>query len=180
MFATIQWSWEQTHKAMIRLLTQLPTVTWHLKAVYYMIIITLRSQNQLGLEMAIQYQLLELVRSRSFITQLHNIVKELFVGWLMCYTFTSFPIICLVFMQQLPQGIQTYCTVSFRHKYCWIQNKNKKVIGTVLSLGKLYKFDCKVQQLSAENATIAEEYIASTSIIGLWHQRLLHVPQTIG
>ena len=75
-------------------------------------------------------------------------------------------------MQQLPQGIQTYCTVSFRHKYCWIQNKNKKVIGTVLSLGKLYKIDCKVQQLSAENATIAEEYIASTSIIGLWHQRL--------
>ena len=32
-------------------------------------------------------------------------------------------------------------TVSFRHKDCCIQNKNKKVIGTGSSLGKLYKLN---------------------------------------
>ena len=48
-------------------------------------------------------------------------------------------------------------TVSFKHKDCCIQNKNRKVIGTGSSLGKLYKLDCQVQQLPAESATIAKE-----------------------
>ena len=52
-------------------------------------------------------------------------------------------------------------TVSFRHKDCCIRNKNKKIIGAGLSLGKLYKLDCEVQQLSAENATIAEGPVQS-------------------
>ena len=64
-------------------------------------------------------------------------------------------------------------TVSFRHKDCCIRNKNRKVIGTGSSLGKLYKLDCEVQQLSAEKATIAEQPIHSK--IDLWHQRLAHV-----
>ena len=64
-------------------------------------------------------------------------------------------------------------TVSFRHKHCCIRNKNRKVIGTGSSLGKLYKLDCEVQQLSAEKATIAEQPIHSK--IDLWHQRLAHV-----
>ena len=42
-------------------------------------------------------------------------------------------------------------------------------------MGKLYKLDCEVQQLSAEQATIAEEPICGTSKIDLWHQRLAHV-----
>ena len=66
-------------------------------------------------------------------------------------------------------------TVSFKHKYCCIRNKNRKVIGTGSSLGKLYKLDCEVQQLPAENATIAEGPVQSTSKIDLWHQRLAHV-----
>ena len=68
--------------------------------------------------------------------------------------------------------ISTGNTVSFRHKDCCILNKNKKVIGTGSSLGKLYKLNCEVQQLSAENATIAEGPVHSTSKIDLWHQRL--------
>ena len=66
-------------------------------------------------------------------------------------------------------------TVSFRHNDCYIRNKNRKVIGTGSSLGKLYKLDCEVQQLSAEKATIANEPIHSISKIDLWHQRLAHV-----
>ena len=75
-------------------------------------------------------------------------------------------------MQQLPiEGN----TISFKHKDCCIRNKNKKVIGTGSSLGKLYKLDCKVQQLPAESATIAEGPVQSTSKIDLWHQKLAHV-----
>ena len=66
-------------------------------------------------------------------------------------------------------------TVSFKHKDCCIRNKNRKVIGTGSSLGKLYKLDCEVQQLPAESATIAEGPVQSTSKIDLWHQRLAHV-----
>ena len=66
-------------------------------------------------------------------------------------------------------------TVSFRHNDWWIQNKNRKVICTGASLGKLYKLDCEMQQLSAENATIAKEPVHSTSKIDLWCQRLAHV-----
>ena len=66
-------------------------------------------------------------------------------------------------------------TISFKHKDCGIRNKNRKVIGTGSSLGKLYKLDCEVHQLPAESATIAEEPVQSTSKIDLWHQRLAHV-----
>ena len=66
-------------------------------------------------------------------------------------------------------------TVSFRHNDCCIRNKNRKVIDTGSSLGKLYKLDCEVQQLSAENATIIKEPVHSTSKIDLWQQRLAHV-----
>ena len=66
-------------------------------------------------------------------------------------------------------------TISFKHKDCCIWNKNRKVIGTGSSLGKLYKLDCEVQQLPAENATIAEGPVQSNSKIDLWHQRLAHV-----
>ena len=66
-------------------------------------------------------------------------------------------------------------TVSFKHKDYCIRNKNRKVIGTGSSLGKLYKLDCEVQQLPTENAMIAEGPVESTSKIDLWHQRLAHV-----
>ena len=102
------------------------------------------------------------------ITQLHN--GKRVVCWVS--TFPSLPIICLVLMQQLPLIGNT---VSFRHKDCWIRNKNKKVIGTGSSLGKLYKLNCEVQQLSAENTTIVEGPVYSTNKIDLWHQRLAHV-----
>ena len=66
-------------------------------------------------------------------------------------------------------------TVPFRHNDCCIRNKNRKVVGTGSSLGKLYKLDCEVQQLSAESATIVKEPVHSTNKIDLWHQRLAHV-----
>ena len=66
-------------------------------------------------------------------------------------------------------------TVSFKHKDCCIRNKNRKVIGTGSSLGKLYKLDCEMQQLPAESATIAEGPVQSNSKIDMWHQRLAHV-----
>ena len=42
-------------------------------------------------------------------------------------------------------------------------------------MAKLYNLNCEVQQMSAENATIAEGPVHSTSKIDLWHQRLAHV-----
>ena len=66
-------------------------------------------------------------------------------------------------------------TVSFKHKDYCIWNKNGKAIGTGSSLGKLYKLDCKVQQLPAKDATIAEGPVESASTIDLRHQRLAHV-----
>ena len=83
----------------------------------------------------------------------------------MCCMFQNLPIICLVYKQQLLKG-----TVSFEYKSCCIHSKNRKVIATGSSLGKLYRLDCEVQQPSTEKATIAE-----TSMIDLWHQRLAHV-----
>ena len=59
-------------------------------------------------------------------------------------------------------------TISFKHNDCYIRNKNRKVIGTGSSLGKLYQLDCEVQQLSAENATIVKEPVHSTSKIDMW------------
>jgi len=64
-------------------------------------------------------------------------------------------------------------TISFRYEHCCIRSKHRKVIGTGLSLGKLYKLDCEVQHLSAEKSTVAKE--PNHSKIDLWHQRLAHI-----
>ena len=36
--------------------------------------------------------------------------------------------------------------ISFGHKYCWIRNKRRKLIGTGSPLGKLYKLNCVAQK----------------------------------
>ena len=61
--------------------------------------------------------------------------------------------------------------ISFGHKYCWIRNKKKKLIGTSSPMGKLYMLSCGVQNLLADTATVAGE-TQSSATIDLWHQRL--------
>ena len=46
--------------------------------------------------------------------------------------------------------------VSFKHESCHIQNKKGKVIGNGSPLGKLYKLDYAVQQVTATVAGVAE------------------------
>ena len=81
--------------------------------------------------------------------------------------FPNLPIICLVYVHAATTKGNT---VSFKYKSCCIHSKNRKVIATGSSLGKLYRLDYEVQQPSTEKTTIAE-----TSMIDLWHQRLAHV-----
>ena len=61
--------------------------------------------------------------------------------------------------------------ISFGHKYCWIRNKRRKLIGTGSPLGKLYKLNCVAQKFSAEKAKVAEE----GNKTDLWYQRLAHM-----
>ena len=64
--------------------------------------------------------------------------------------------------------------VCFGHKYCWIR-KGRKLVGTGLPIGKLYKLNCDVQRPPpSEKITIAGE-TEDCSKIDLWHQRLGHV-----
>ena len=63
---------------------------------------------------------------------------------------------------------------SFGHKYCWIRNKKRKLIGTGSPMGKLYMFNCEVLNSPADKATVAGETEGSSKI-NLWHQRLAHV-----
>ena len=63
---------------------------------------------------------------------------------------------------------------SFGHKYCWIQNQKRKLIGSGSPLGKLYKLNCEVQMPSAEKAKVAGE-MKGKNKTDLWHQRLAHV-----
>ena len=62
--------------------------------------------------------------------------------------------------------------ISFGRKYCWIYDKEKRLVAIGSTVGKLYKLDCKVQKPSKENAQVAESQIDKTE---LWHQRLAHV-----
>ena len=64
--------------------------------------------------------------------------------------------------------------ISFGHKYCWIQKKKKKLIGTGSPMGKLYILNCEILNPPADKATVAGETEGS-SRINLWHQRLAHV-----
>ena len=64
--------------------------------------------------------------------------------------------------------------ISFGHKYCWIRNKKRKLIGTGSPMGKLYMLNCEVLNSPADKATVAGETEGSSKI-DLWHQRLAHV-----
>ena len=64
--------------------------------------------------------------------------------------------------------------ISFGHKYCWIRNKKRKLIGTSSPMGKLYMLNCEVLNSPADKATVAGETEGSSKI-DLWHQRLAHV-----
>ena len=64
--------------------------------------------------------------------------------------------------------------ISFGHKYCWIRNKKRKLIGTGSPMGKLYMLNCEVLNSPADKATVAGE-TEGNSKIDLWHQRLAHV-----
>ena len=61
--------------------------------------------------------------------------------------------------------------ISFGHKYCWIRNKKKKLIGTS---SPSYILNCEVLKSPVDKATVAEETEGSSKI-DLWHQRLAHV-----
>lgn len=43
------------------------------------------------------------------------------------------------------------------HKNCWIQNKKRRLIGTGLPMGKLYKLVCKVLNSLTDKVTVAGE-----------------------
>ena len=64
--------------------------------------------------------------------------------------------------------------ISFGHKYCWIRNKIRKLIGTGSPMGKLYMLNCEVLNSPADKATVAGESEGSSKI-DLWHQRNAHV-----
>ena len=64
--------------------------------------------------------------------------------------------------------------ISFVHKYCWIRNKKKKLIGTGSLMGKLYILNYEVSNSPANKATIAGETEGSGKI-NLWQQRLAYV-----
>ena len=64
--------------------------------------------------------------------------------------------------------------ISFGHKYCWIRNKKRKLIGTSSPMGKLYMLNCEVLNSPAGKATVAGETEGSSKI-NLSHQRLAHV-----
>ena len=64
--------------------------------------------------------------------------------------------------------------ISFGHKYCWIRNKKRKLIGTGSPMGKLYILNCEALKSPADKVTVAEETEGSSKI-DLWHQRLAHV-----
>ena len=63
--------------------------------------------------------------------------------------------------------------ISFGHKYCWIRNKERQLVGSGSTLGKLYKLDCVVQKPLRESVHTAKE--SQIGEVELWHQRLAHV-----
>ena len=64
---------------------------------------------------------------------------------------------------------QKELVLSFSHKYCWMRNKKRQLVGIGTTKGKL---SCEVCYPPRESAQTAQE---RNRELQLWHQRLAHV-----
>ena len=62
---------------------------------------------------------------------------------------------------------QKELVLSFGHKYCWIRNKKRQLVGIGTTKGKLYRLSCEVCYPPRESAQTAQERDRK---LQLWHQ----------
>ena len=69
---------------------------------------------------------------------------------------------------------QKELVLSFGHKYCWIRNKKRQLVGIGTTKGTLYRLSCEVCYPPRESAQTARAQECDREL-QLWHQRLAHV-----